>query len=215
MILLNIIKKFLKNNINKFLLFIVSFIFLFFFIGLFLDIGENPKKSNYIISLGGDIEFKRINKAIELYKNDYSSSNKIILTGYNEEIKYRNIEIERKSYLLNMGIEVKNIILLFNTKNTFNELKSIKEFILKEKVSNIIIVSDPPHTKRIKMLCKILKYDENKINYNIISSNPEWWNKKFLFLHYKAYIFISKEIIKIVHNYFKYFLINRIGLSIK
>jgi uncharacterized SAM-binding protein YcdF (DUF218 family) len=214
MILLNIIKKFLKNNINKFLLFIVSFIFLFFFIGLFLDIGENPKKSNYIISLGGDIEFKRINKAIELYKNGYSSSNKIILTGYNEESKYRNIEIKRKSYLLSIGIEEKNIILFFNTKNTFNELKSIKEFILKEKVSNIIIISDPPHTKRISILCEILEFNKSNINYNIVSSDVSWWNKKFLLFNYKAYIFIAKETSKIVHNYFKYFLINRIGLSI-
>lgn len=205
----------MKNSIIKYLLFIVSFIFVYFFIGLYLDIGEKQKKSNYIISLGGDIELNRIKKSFELYKNGYSSLNKIIITGYNAEFKYKNIQVKRKKYLLDQGLKEKNIILLYNTKNTFEELKAIKKLLLRKKSKNIIIVSDPPHTRRIKILCNILKYDENKINYNLISSDPYWWNKKLLFLHYKAYVFISKEIIKIIHNYFKYFLINRIGLSIK
>lgn len=211
---MNTIKKSLKNNIRNIIIFLISFLSLFFSLGLFLDIGEIPKKSSYIISLGGDIDFKRIEKSLELFKYEYSSLNKIILTGYNEEYKYKNIEIKRKKYLLNKGLKEKNITLLFNTKNTFDELKSIKEFILKEKILNIIIVSDPPHTKRIDILCKILEFDKSKINYNIVSSDVNWWNKKFLFFHYKAYIFIAKETTKIVHNYFKYFLINRIGLSI-
>jgi uncharacterized SAM-binding protein YcdF (DUF218 family) len=211
---MNTIKKSLQNNIRDVVIFLILFISFFFSLGLFLDIGEIPKKSSYIISLGGDIDFKRIEKSVELFKYEYSSLNKIILTGYNEEYKYKNIEIKRKKYLLNKGLKEKNITLLFNTKNTFDELKSIKEFILKEKILNIIIISDPPHTKRIDMLCKILEFDKSKINYNIVSSEVSWWNKKFLFFHYKAYIFIAKETAKIVHNYFKYFLINRIGLSI-
>lgn len=193
--LLNIITTFKK--IFKF------FIFIFIIYALIsdsLDVTELPQKSDLIVSLGGDSELNRIKKAANLFKNNYA--NTILITGYNEKIKYKNLNLKRLTYLEGESIDINQIYIAYNTKNTLSEIIYIYNFMKFNSLKSALIVTDPPHSLRIQAIIKLMKFNKD-IKFSIISSNPNWWD--FYKLNHSSLEFILKECIKIPFNILKIF----------
>ena len=63
------------------LLFFTFLIYIFFNLGNFLDITQNPTKTELIVCLGGGLSKNRSDKTIELYNNGFLKTNHIIFTG--------------------------------------------------------------------------------------------------------------------------------------
>lgn len=193
----NIIKVYKKN-----LYILASLIILFFLSFSFLDTTKVAKKVDLIVSLGGDKNLDRINKATLLYKNNFSATNKILLTGYNEEIKYKDLDnLPRLTHLLKNGIERKNIFLAYNTKNTRMEMIYLIDFMLFNNFNSVIIVTDPPHSRRVKLLLNFFD-SEKKFTFIIVSSEAKWWETK---LNITSIKFVFSEYLKIIHNFLKIF----------
>ena len=71
--------------------------------------------------------------------------------------------------------------------------------------NNLIIVPDPPHSRRIDFFANtIYKYKENGINLSIVASNNNWWNKESYYSNPEAIIFSLNEIIKLTYYYINY-----------
>lgn len=193
----NIIKVYKKK-----LYILASLIILFFLSFSFLDTTKVAKKVDLIVSLGGDKNLDRINKAILLYKNNFSATNKILLTGYNEEIKYKDLDnLPRLTHLLKNGIERKNIFLAYNTKNTRMEMIYLIDFMLFNNFNSAIIVTDPPHSRRVKLLLNFFD-SEKEFTFIIVSSEAKWWETK---LNSTSIKFVFSEYLKIIHNFLKIF----------
>lgn len=190
-------------KVYKKFLYIIFYSLLFFIFSFsILDSTKDPIKVDLIVSLGGDNDLERISKATMLYKKGFSLTNKILITGYNEEYKYKDLsKIIRLNYLLKNGINSKNIFLAFNTKNTIMELDYILDFLTKNNLKSAIIVTDTPHSKRIDLLLKILDSD-NKFKIIVVRSNASWWENKF---NAKSLNFIFSEYIKIPYSLLKVF----------
>lgn len=200
----SILLKLFKKFIVYFLFFFLILIVLFFNLGKFLDISQEPIKSDVIFCLGGG-EKERLLKAIELYETNFSRNNIIILTGNDKKIYLEN-------YIKNHNI---NLIREINTKSTEEEVKFIKNYLTKNALSEAIIVTDAPHTRRIQYLINKINLTENDkyLKFHLVKTNNNWWDKKYYFLNKKAQIFVLSESLKITYSFIKYDLFVRFGLT--
>lgn len=190
----------------KLLFFIITFSILctysFFNLGYFLDVTEEPTKSDLIVCLGGGDGYKRFEKTIKLYKQDYLKSNTIIFTGGK---KFKNIEQE-----FNTNI---NIIINTTLTNTAEEVKYIKNYMLDHQLSSVMIVADPAQSRRISLFAKVfnIENDEN-LSFKIISNDSKIWDSKYYYKNDTTRNYAFSELIKIPYNLFVYGVLNSIGL---
>ncbi len=173
---------------------------LFLNLGNFLDVTRKPLKSDLIVCLGGG-GVERINTAIDLYDKNYSIKNDFLLMGDRHQAEWK-IRANKKLYK-----KIKNINMSYTKKfkNTMEELKYIGEYMKLKHYKSILIVTDPYHSRRVKLLIQTFKKNLNFFStYTIASSGLKWWNKYLFFLNEKSIIVSITEYAKIVYNFLKY-----------
>jgi uncharacterized SAM-binding protein YcdF (DUF218 family) len=137
---------------------------------------------------------ERIKKGIELYNKKISS--KIICTGAAVKNEYIEAEIIKKE-LLKAGISEKEIICENKARNTWDNIKYLKNIMEKEKLNEVVIVSNPAHVRRASIYA-----EELGIKHTVKESNiPKEIPKIFLGIIY-LYIYygITKYIIRNIIN---------------
>lgn len=175
------------------LILILSLVFGIKNLGTFLDVTQKPIQSDIIVSLGGD-NGNRIKKALELYEQNLSQSNKIILTGPNGKKDPRII------YLTNHAFDMKNIVLYTNTLNTYAEIKTIKNYMLAHRLKRVLIVSDPPHARRIAFFANtVFDFHASGLEFTIIGSEQPWWNTQHYYDNTISRDFARDELIKYIY----------------
>ena len=206
--------KFIKYLFLTILIFVVLATFIILNLGNFLDISEAPKKSDIIVSLGGG-DLDRVKKSLELYQNGYSIKKIIILTGDERSTKdiSENLDDKRIKYLKENHLNTDNIIYKNSVKNTIEELNYLKEFMIENKYTSAIIISDAPHTKRIEyLLSNINKLNDQNLNFTIVKSDVKWWSKKYYYKNKEAQIFAVLEGLKLIYLYFIYEIAEPLGI---
>ncbi len=192
-------------------IFFITFLAFFFKnIGYILDISESPKKADSIVVLGGDWDGYRVKKAVWLYKNGFANH---IIVNENSKIdlnvngkKFKK-EIE---FLKGSGIPDDSITLLRNAGNTMFELRALKKTALSLGFHSLLIVSAPPHLKRVELLANsAADFKKDGIAITLISSDPPWWSKSQWYKNNTARNFVVSEMIKIISNYITYILLEK------
>ncbi len=176
---------------------------MFFNTGKYVDATQQPAKCDLIACLGGG-SHERIKKSVWLYKEGYSNENIIILTGSND----KNIAYARK-YAPKLEL-VKNS----KPKNTAEEVRFIKKYMAECHYKSVIIVSAPPHTRRIRILTDLIsvKGDE-KFSYILIDNNASWWHHDKYYQNRTAFRFTLSEILKIPYTYLYYGVFEKLGIK--
>jgi uncharacterized SAM-binding protein YcdF (DUF218 family) len=142
-------------------------------IGLFsLDVTQKniDKPADIIVSLGGG-DGDRVKKAWALQQDSYASTDKIIVTGYPDDIS-NMIHLDPREIYLETHKEIKYIpIPTRKAKNTWRESLFIRDYMLKHSYDEVIIVTHPLHSRRVKMsLDKVAGFEEHRLHYSIVSS---------------------------------------------
>lgn len=183
------------------LLSLVTFIFLNF--GRWIDIAEKPIKADIIACLNGET-FRRLTKSIELFENGYSLKKKILLTGGS---KLNEQFITERYPQIPIVVDMKSV-------STADEIQYIKQYMLEHHYKSVIIVSDRPHTRRIKILIDLISPNsDNSFSYFLVGSNQDWWNKNDKYhLHKKALLYTLAELIKIPYTWLYYGLVEKLGI---
>lgn len=200
-----------------FIILILTFIPILFIVpnlGNFLDISEAPKQSDILVCLGGGT-IERIEKTLELYKQDFSTKKIILLTGDNRTKKDidNNIDDKRIQYLKANNLEKVNFFHEKLPSSTIEEVIFIKNYLKKNNYNSAIIISDAPHTKRIKYLLEnIAKEENNDLIFNLVKSDTKWWKKETYYLEKKAQTFVISESGKLLYSFVKYSIFDKLGL---
>ena len=85
--------------------------------------------------------------------------------------------------------------------------------MIENQCTSAIIVSDPPHTKRIKyLLSKIHKSNDEHLNFILVKSEVSWWDKETYYENKKAQMFALSESFKLIYSYFMYEIAEPLGL---
>jgi len=182
----------------KLKIYFAIFIICFLSLGIFLDVTQQPKKADIIFCFGGKGK-SRILKSLQLLHDDFSSKNKLYFSAKKEYLLYKIKDKKDKVKFIKRN----NVIFIENLKNTMEEVKYLDDLMNQNKLTTVLIVSDPPHSRRIELLIKEFA-DHLEGKYIIVSSNAAWWNKYFYFANWNALKFSILEVIKIFYNSIKY-----------
>ena len=172
----------------------------------FWVVTENPVQGDVIILGGGAIvangetfpsrsTLERLLKGFEIWKN--SPKSKIFVCGGKTQAGVIEADVMRE-ILISWGVPKNSIVVERNSKNTYENLKNIRNFLS----SNVNIITSSFHTRRTKMVARKLSINariiaadyvlEEKINYR--SFLPQISTLEFLG-------YLSHEIVGVVYYY--------------
>ena len=175
----------------------------------FFIVSNANKGADLILILSGNV-LTRAPHAFNLVKDGYSSRIMITKMRWHQlpfNIKYPNdIELANKikqKYNIKEEIEILPSLNPLGATSTFDEAKDLKNFLIKNKLSNIILVTDENHSRRALMAFK--KVMKNNLNVKLfVSAAPNdiynkynWWKSDlglktyileiFLYIYYILY----------------------------
>ena len=189
------------------LFFILVGVYVFLNLGKFVDVSSEPVQSDIIVSLGGDPSGCRLKKALELYKEGYSKSGKILYTSRDSVSKSLDKNGSRKQYLLDHGVAEKNIVHVKREMvfNTMEEVLFIKKYMLYHHYKSVLIVSHPQHSRRIQTFAQYFaNYAESRLRLHIASCHPRWWNASKYYENELSRKVTFLEVEKLIYNVLKY-----------
>ena len=185
------------------LIFVCILIIFFFTAGKYLDITHKPIKSDLIVCLGGGGS-KRVQKTMNLYNKGYSKEKLLLLTGGTEAYK---------KYLMKHYPKIRYIVSP-HYNSTGQEIQFIKKYMAEHHYKSVIIVSDPYHTRRIKILTDLISVkNDEKFSYVFVSSDVVWWHRNKYYQNPRALKSALGEILKIPYSYLYYGLIVKLGIT--
>ena len=155
----------MKKTVIALVLFLTLLTFIFFNLGKWVDVTEKPVSADIVICLGGGT-VERVKKSIALLEQGYA--NKFLLLG---ESWYNQPYIKKNYPELSVLIDE-------HPKNTQEEVLFITKYMKKHGYHNALIVTDPPHTRRVKVLAAQYLNDNDKISFRMIASDVTWWNRE-------------------------------------
>lgn len=186
--------KHIKKLLFIFVIFLVVFIFLFLNLGKWVDVTEKPVKSDIVVCLGGGT-IERVKKSIELLKEGYVRKNTFLLIGES----WYNQPYLKKNYP-NLAVIIEE-----SPKNTKEEVLFIKKYMKAHRYKSALIVTDPPHSKRVKLLTSLLKIEgDKKMTFRVIGSDVKWWDATQYYKNERARSFVWHEVPKIIYTRFIY-----------
>ena len=170
---------------------------LFFNAGKLLTI--NPEKlqpANVIAVLGGGVGSRSIT-GLEIYRKGYAQ--KVLLTGV------EGMESQLSGYYLNWravffleaGVPRDNILFDSSSGNTWEEAQNTLQLMKENGWQQVIVVSDPPHMRRLKSVWKNSFSGTDK-KFILIPSSPGWWDAANWWNNEKSAKFVVSEYIKIL-----------------
>ena len=181
----------------------------FFNFGNYLDVTEKPVKSDLIVCLGGGEYLTRIKKSLELYRAGYARKDILLITGGNANT-IKDPSTDHRIVYLNKQKDTISVVYNPYTKNTAEEILFIKNYMKKYDYRTVLIVTDPSHARRIRMLAEIFAPKQN-IDMVIVSTEPQWWDSKTYYLNRYARYMALSESIKIPYNYLVYGVLGKLG----
>lgn len=184
--------------------FFLIFVLLFRNLGVFFDVTKPPSKADLIVSLGGDFNMERVQKSLELYEQNLSRSKQIILTGPNTLTTELPMGA-RAHYLMDHGVSNEKIIIVSDTKNTLAEIRFIKSYMLTHHLKHVLIVSYPPHARRISFFADtVFDYSSSGLTYTVVGTDKPWWDKQFYHFDAVALKFTINELFKYTYYQLRY-----------
>ncbi len=204
-------KKFLvKFSIFGITVLTISYI-VFINLGKFFDVTKKPQNVDVIVCLGGG-SGERLRKSAELYNRGYSKTGIIILTG-GETIGFGKHQYNKTDYLIGQGVPAEAIVYLNNTSNTMKEVLALRTYLQQHRLHSVMFVSDPPHSRRIRMLADtIAEYADYGLHAYEVSSDPAWWHANRYYENKKALGYVVAEVLKLPTNYIAYNILEPLGL---
>ena len=189
--------------ISFILIFFGFLIYSFFNLGKFLDVTQEPSKTELLVCLGGGISKNRINKTIEIYKNGFLEKNHIIFTGVSSINKntYKNFD------------EDINIITNGKVKNTMEEILYIKDYVKENNLSSVTFITEAPHSKRVKIFWDNFGEKLENVNFSLVASDFEDWNSKKYYENNTTLKYAFSEFTKLIYNFFLYGVLETFGFK--
>ena len=171
--------------------------------GAWIDATEEPIKADIIVCLGGGT-VERLNIATKLFDEGYSKSASVILLGESYDTK----EYLKKTYP-SVPIEQHH-----KPTNTKEEVLYIKNYMHKQGYKTALVVTDPPHSRRVKVLDSVLsvKGDDEAVLY-LVSSKVAWWKEKNYYDDKRSSEAVLSETIRILYSIFCYGIVEKLGGS--
>ncbi|HFS85227.1 MAG TPA: YdcF family protein [Epsilonproteobacteria bacterium] len=172
------------------LLIAVTSSLLIYNLGRILDRTQEPKVSDIVICLGGGTK-ERTEKSIHLVAQGYSRSKQLLMVG---ESWYNHALLDQYASEMDILLEEASI-------NTMEEVRYIKRFMALKGYDSAIIVTDPPHSARVRLLADYLSVTgEGKYSFTLVNSDVPWWDSLAYYKNSFSQNFVESELLAIAHH---------------
>ena len=163
-------------------------------LGRWVDVTQKPEKADIVVCLGGGT-VERVKKSVELMENGYVNKKVFLLIG---ESWYNQPYLTKNHPELNVTINE-------TPKNTAQEVATIKKFMKTNGYHSAPIVTDPPHTRRVKVLLSLSTYEgDEDMHFYLVGSEVEWWNRDTYYKSERARKSVWHECKGILYGIWKY-----------
>lgn len=194
--------------------FIVGFIFLGVLnVGHWLSAPRSvPTHGDLIVALGGG-GIERLQIALKLYEEGYAK--RILLTGL-ENVHGRNdhhYRHWRSQFLLKRGVPPEALLFDHESANSYEEANSISDVMRINRWHTSLVISDPPHIRRLKMVWGAA-CTRHGLECRLIATEPATWNPSRWWREQLWAKFVGMELLKLTYYTVVYEvpeLLNRVG----
>ena len=170
--------------------------------GKWINATKDPVKADIIVCLGGGT-VERLNMSVNLFNNGYSRSKSIILLGESYDTK-----LDLKETYPHTDIEQHP-----EPKNTKEEVLYIKRYMVKHGYKSALIVTDPPHSRRVSVLHSLLDIEDEDVDFHMVSSKVLWWNENKYYDDKRSGEFVFAETVRILYSVFCYGIVEKFGVK--
>ena len=153
---------------------LLSIAIVFLNLGYWLSAPANdPVKTDLIVTLGGG-GAERDQMAVNLYKAGYAK--KILLTGMGGAVDSGKgfYQSPRSLFLLKQGVPAETLLFDGLSDSTHQEALTIAALLTAHHWHSALVVSDPPHLRRINF-CLQPVFKKAGLSYRLIQSNVPTW----------------------------------------
>jgi len=165
--------------------------------GGLLVVADPLKRADAIVILSGG-QVNRIQEAIQLYEEKYADT--VILTETGAVIKSYNTQYskEQRLILLDAGIPPTAILITpRKAASTLDEANDVKALIADKNIHDLIIVTDPYHTFRTRLIWKEV-FSGSGINLIVRPARGSWYRSTTWFLSAKGWEYTLNEYAKLI-----------------
>ena len=156
---------------------------------------QSPTRADAIAVLGGDEEGERATRALALYREGFAPI--VVLTGLQRDSKAVPAALNwRAESLESQGIPKTSIRFELEARNSYMEAEQLLSLMRKEGWRTLIVVSDPPHMRRLAWTWARV-FEGSGLSYVLVASKPDWWDAGNWWRDEKAGQFVITEYIKL------------------
>jgi uncharacterized SAM-binding protein YcdF (DUF218 family) len=180
---------------------VASAIYAFFNAGYWLQApAQTPVGADAIVVLGGD-DGQRSLKALDLYRSGYAPL--VVLTGLERGSAAPPPSLTwRASFLEARGLPRANLRFEVKARNSYEEAADILALMRREAWHTVIIVSDPPHMRRLAWTWT-RAFEGSGLSYVLVASEPDWWSPGAWWRDETSGAFVIMEWIKLTYYVLK------------
>lgn len=154
-----------------------------------------PAYGDIVVVLGGGWN-ERITTGKELLERGYV--NRVLLTGVSPQREGSRAPLDpRYASLLAAGISADMIYLDNSAQNTWQEAVLIRSLVQSRGWHKVLIVTDPPHLRRLTWVCNRV-LSRVGIDYYLIPTHPLWWDKAHWWRNETSSWFVAREYLKLL-----------------
>jgi uncharacterized SAM-binding protein YcdF (DUF218 family) len=163
---------------------------------------QSPVKAGLLVALGGD-NGGRADKVLELYRNGFASS--VMLTGpEGGHSRTRATYLHwRARYLMDEGVPEQALLYDRRSTNSWEEAVNTLKLMHSMKVDRVLVVSDPPHLRRLSWVWRKVFEGSGK-EYVLVASNMENWDAEQWWRSSLTGQFVFAEYIKLAYYVMQY-----------
>jgi len=156
---------------------------------------QAPRRANAIAILGGDEEGERATRAVVLYREGYAPT--LVLTGLQQGVAPVPAGLNwRAEFLEAGGVPRSAMRFELQARNSYTEAVQLLALMRKEGWRTLIVVSDPPHMRRLAWMYADV-FDGSGLEVVLVASQPDWWQPDGWWRHEKSGQFVIQELIKL------------------
>ena len=156
---------------------------------------QAPRRADAIAILGGDEEGERATRAVVLYREGYAPT--LVLTGLQQGVAPIPAGLNwRAEFLEAGGVPRSAMRFELQARNSYTEAVQLLALMRKEGWRTLIVVSDPPHMRRLSWMYADV-FEGSGLDYVLVASRPDWWKPGDWWRDEKSGQFVIQEIIKL------------------
>lgn len=158
---------------------------------------QAPVRAEVILVLDGD-NGDRIAMASRLYHQGYAPHIMLTRLENGSELTRSDYLSRRVQFLLDENVPDSAVILGEGASNTWEEAVNTLALLKQRGWKRVIIVSDPPHMRRLHFVWNKVFAGSDK-EFVLVHSAPEWWNPARWWAYEQSRRFVVMEYIKLAY----------------